>query len=187
MDHRVWDIWDLSDCLRHTKPMDIDPIWTTSRTARQIFALGQVEKVAFLSVNSPFFFSEKAFPQDITRLLSLAASSTSLLTLPQTDGPDDRLPQGDERSEQFVLEANEYFVRLDVSVFSIRFLHKSSVPKGYSSCTTIIISPHPSFAYRTISHRCARSQFHPSISGRRPFIRNKWHSTHQSRPSRGEG
>lgn len=24
---------------------DIDPIWTTSRTARQIYALGEVEKV----------------------------------------------------------------------------------------------------------------------------------------------
>ncbi|KAF8641161.1 hypothetical protein AX17_000796 [Amanita inopinata Kibby_2008] len=69
---------------------DIDPIWTTSRTARQIYALGEVEK-------------------DITRLLSLAASSVSLLTLPQTDGPDDNLPQGEERSEQFVLEVSEYF------------------------------------------------------------------------------
>ncbi|KAL9716368.1 hypothetical protein Ac2012v2_000815 [Leucoagaricus gongylophorus] len=81
--------------------MDIDPIWTTSRTARQIFALGQVEK-------------------DITRLLSLAASSTSLLTLPQTDDPDDKLPQGEERSEQFVLEANEYFVRLDAIQAALR-------------------------------------------------------------------
>jgi len=38
----------------------------------------------------------------------------SLLTLPQTDGPDDDLPQGEERSEQFVLEVSEYFERLDV-------------------------------------------------------------------------
>jgi len=97
--------------------MDIDPIWTTSRTARQIFALGQVEKVASRVWNLLFFFLKKASSQDITRLLSLAASSTSLLTLPQTDDPDEKLPQGDERSEQFVLEANEYFVRLDVSLF----------------------------------------------------------------------
>ena len=54
-------------------------------------------------------------PQDIGRLLALAASSISLLTLPQTDGPDDGLPQGGERSEQFVLEVSEYFERLDVS------------------------------------------------------------------------
>jgi hypothetical protein len=28
-----------------TDALDIDPIWTTSRTARQIYALGEVEKV----------------------------------------------------------------------------------------------------------------------------------------------
>lgn len=38
----------------------------------------------------------------------------SLLTLPQTDGPDDDLPEGGERSEQFVEKANEYFQTLDV-------------------------------------------------------------------------
>ena len=78
----------------------IDPIWTSSRTSRQIYALGQVDK-------------------DIARLLSLAASSISLLTLPQTDTKDDseRLPQGEERSEKFVLEVSEYFERLDVCSF----------------------------------------------------------------------
>lgn len=70
--------------------------------------------------------------QDISRLLSLAGSSISLLTLPQTDGPDDGLPQGDERSEQFVLEVSEYFERLDVSLFfeSHRCLHTDAI---YSS------------------------------------------------------
>jgi hypothetical protein len=48
----------------------------------------------------------------------LAASSISLLTLPQTDGPEDNLPQGEERSEQFVLEVSEYFERLDVRPLS---------------------------------------------------------------------
>ncbi|KAJ7654179.1 hypothetical protein B0H17DRAFT_1146905 [Mycena rosella] len=85
-----------------TDALEIDPIWTTSRTARQIFALGQVEKV------------------DITRLLALAASSISLLTLPQTDAPEENLPQGDERSEQFVLEVSEYFERLDAIQIAIR-------------------------------------------------------------------
>jgi len=80
---------------------EIDPIWTSSRTARQIYALGEVEK-------------------DISRLLSLAASSISLLTLPQTDGPDDNLPQGDERSERIVLELGEYFERLDSIQETIR-------------------------------------------------------------------
>ncbi|KDR85639.1 hypothetical protein GALMADRAFT_234631 [Galerina marginata CBS 339.88] len=81
--------------------LEIDPIWTTSRTARQIYALGEVDK-------------------DITRLLALAASSISLLTLPQTDAPDDNLPQGEERSEQFVLEVSEYFERLDSIQVAIR-------------------------------------------------------------------
>uniref|UniRef100_A0A8H8CQA4 Mediator of RNA polymerase II transcription subunit 11 n=1 Tax=Psilocybe cubensis TaxID=181762 RepID=A0A8H8CQA4_PSICU len=82
-------------------PTEIDPIWTTSRTARQIYALGEVDK-------------------DITRLLALAASSISLLTLPQTDAPGDNLPQGEERSEQFVLEVSEYFERLDSIQVAIR-------------------------------------------------------------------
>jgi len=79
----------------------IDPIWTSSRTARQIHALGEVDK-------------------DITRLLALAASSISLLTLPQTDSPNDNLPQGEERSEQFVLEVSEYFERLDSIQVALR-------------------------------------------------------------------
>jgi len=58
--------------------------------------------------------------QDIARLLSLAASSISLLTLPQTDGPNDNLPQGAERSETFVLEVSEYFERLDAIQETIR-------------------------------------------------------------------
>ncbi|PPR01910.1 hypothetical protein CVT24_001249 [Panaeolus cyanescens] len=81
--------------------VEIDPIWTTSRTARQIYALGEVDK-------------------DITRLLTLAASSISLLTLPQTDSPTDNLPQGEERSEQFVLEVSEYFERLDAIQVALR-------------------------------------------------------------------
>lgn len=32
------------------------------------------------------------------------------------DDPDDTLPQGEERSEQFVLEVSEYFERLDVQI-----------------------------------------------------------------------
>jgi hypothetical protein len=56
------------------------------------------------------------FTKDITRLLSLAASSISHLTLPQTDEPNENLPQGEERSEAFVIEVNEYFERLDVRI-----------------------------------------------------------------------
>ncbi|KAI0348159.1 hypothetical protein BDW22DRAFT_1424371 [Trametopsis cervina] len=79
----------------------IDPIWTSSRTARQIFVLGEVEK-------------------DISALLSVAASSIAHLTLPQTDGPEDSLPQGGERSEQFVIEAGKYFEYVNEIQMSIR-------------------------------------------------------------------
>ncbi|EPT03490.1 hypothetical protein FOMPIDRAFT_1116173 [Fomitopsis schrenkii] len=86
-----------ADKQKGTNEVEVDPIWVSSRTARQIYALGEVEK-----------------------LLSLAASSMSLLTLPQTDGPEDGLPQGGERSEQFVLEVSEYFERLDSIHIAIR-------------------------------------------------------------------
>ncbi|EAU92259.1 hypothetical protein CC1G_00478 [Coprinopsis cinerea okayama7 len=59
----------------------IDPTWTASRTARQLFDLHLVEK---------------------------------------TDGPDDKLPQGEERSEQFVIEVSEYFERLNTIQLQIR-------------------------------------------------------------------
>ncbi|KAG2138673.1 uncharacterized protein EDB93DRAFT_1090439 [Suillus bovinus] len=67
--------------IQENDPSEIDPIWTSSRTARQIYALGEVEK---------------------------------------TDEPEDNLPQGEERSEQFVLEVSEYFERLDSIQGAIR-------------------------------------------------------------------
>ncbi|KIJ55454.1 hypothetical protein M422DRAFT_57872 [Sphaerobolus stellatus SS14] len=81
--------------------VEADPIWNSSYTARQIRALGDVEK-------------------DISRMLMLASNSLSLLTLPQTDEPDDGLPQTDERSEQFVAEVTQYFETLDNVQFSLR-------------------------------------------------------------------
>ncbi|KAI6136256.1 hypothetical protein F5141DRAFT_1208625 [Pisolithus sp. B1] len=86
---------------QRTPEAEIDTIWSSSRTARQIHALGGVEK-------------------GITQLLSLAASSVSLLALPQTDEPGDELPQGEERSEEFVVKVSEYFERLDAIQVAIR-------------------------------------------------------------------
>jgi len=43
-----------------------------------------------------------------------------LLSLPQTDTPDSTLPQGEERSEQFVLEVSQYFELLDQIHINIR-------------------------------------------------------------------
>jgi len=59
--------------------------------------------------------------QDISSLLSLASNSISLLTLPQTDGPGDNLPQNDERSELFVSEVTKYFDALDVRIRARHF------------------------------------------------------------------
>ncbi|KAI9453284.1 hypothetical protein F5148DRAFT_1277468 [Russula earlei] len=82
---------------------DDDPIWSSSRTARQIHDLGRVEKVS-----------------DIGRLLSLASSSLALLSLPQTDASDAGLPEGDERSEQFVEKVGGYFETLDGIQMALR-------------------------------------------------------------------
>ncbi|KAH9074812.1 hypothetical protein EDB83DRAFT_1872484 [Lactarius deliciosus] len=83
-----------------------DVIWNSSRTARQIHDLGRVEN-------------------DIGRLLSLASSSLALLALPQTDAPDAGLPQGDERSEQFVVEVGKYFETLDSIQMALAALRSS--------------------------------------------------------------
>ncbi|KDQ12763.1 hypothetical protein BOTBODRAFT_56562 [Botryobasidium botryosum FD-172 SS1] len=76
---------------------------SSNSSAKQIKALGEVEK-------------------DIARLLQLAASSLSLMTLPRPDSEDEngRLPQGEERSEMFVQEATEYFNKLDAIQLGIR-------------------------------------------------------------------
>ncbi|KAH9983222.1 hypothetical protein BJV77DRAFT_954616, partial [Russula vinacea] len=77
------------------------PNLVSSRTASQIHDLGRVEK-------------------DIGHLLSLASTSLALLSLPQTDAQDDGLPEGDERSEQFVAKVGEYFETLDGIQMALR-------------------------------------------------------------------
>ena len=79
--------------------------------------------------------------QEINQLLQLASSCVALLTIPELDPPEDgagqklgaspsseastprepeptssrpRLPVGEERAEQFVLEATQYYETLDV-------------------------------------------------------------------------
>ncbi|KAG1757070.1 hypothetical protein EDB19DRAFT_2033276 [Suillus lakei] len=137
--------------IQENDPSEIDPIWTSSRTARQIYALGEVEKVSRIIHatwgGAPLTIRRK----DITRLLSLAASSVSLLTLPQTDEPDDTLPQGEERSEQFVLEVSEYFERLDLFA---------------------LIGSHPPVTNRTIRNNSSPTRVCPPFTrGRSPKSR----------------
>jgi hypothetical protein len=93
---------------------DADPIWSSSRTARQIHDLGRVEKVSSLALAPLQLHNHARHTQDIGHLLSLASTSLALLSLPQTDAPDENLPDGDERSEQFVAKVGEYFETLDV-------------------------------------------------------------------------
>ena len=63
-----------------------------------------------------------AWRQDIARLLHIAATSLSLLTVPQADPVDnpngEQLPDGEERAEMFVLEATKYYETLNVSILS---------------------------------------------------------------------
>lgn len=74
------------------------------------------------SYRTSFRTSFLLLQQDISKLLSLAAASMALLTLPQTDGPEHELPSGGERSEQFVLEVSKYFERLDVSTLCLLYV-----------------------------------------------------------------
>ena len=69
--------------------------------------------------------------QDIGHLLSLASTSLALLSLPQTDAPDEGLPEGDERSEQFVAKVGEYFETLDVRD-ALSFSHPTVSPILFS-------------------------------------------------------
>ncbi|PAV22101.1 mediator complex [Pyrrhoderma noxium] len=111
---------------------NVDPIWTSSRTARQIYALTMVEK-------------------DISKLLALAASSVSLLTLPQTDPPESTLPQGEERSEQFVVEVTEYFNKLDSISQNMRWV-LAQIAKARIA-PSAIEAPPPSFIPQPMGRR----------------------------------
>ena len=104
---------------------DADPIWSSSRTARQIHDLGRVEKVGSLALAS---LQPHNNAQDIGHLLSLASTSLALLSLPQTDAPDENLPEGDDRSEQFVAKVGEYFETLDVRLPVVPFPLPSLAP-----------------------------------------------------------
>ncbi|CDO73166.1 hypothetical protein BN946_scf185007.g221 [Trametes cinnabarina] len=134
---------------------NVDPIWMSSRTARQIYALGEVEKVKRTELLHERTFSQ-AGPQDISRLLSLAAQSMALLSLPQTDGPEDDLPQGAERSEKFVDVANEYFERLDNTL-----PHLTVHPHRHS----LLARTHPPVAHRALRDQCASAQLRPPPLG----------------------
>lgn len=109
--------------------------------------------------------------QDISKLLSLASSAISLLALPQTDPPESALPQGEERSEQFVLEANEYFERLDVRPSFLRIftmnllLIRSPIANTYQHA--LDSRAHPPIPHRALHHRRPSSEFHPQARRRR--------------------
>jgi len=104
-------------------------VWKSSRAGNAIQDLNQVDKVcAFLIYWLGVCLFRIAQPsQDIAKLLSIASTSISLLSLPELDGPEDDLPQGDERSEQFVDQAGQYFallediqIRIKASIATVR-------------------------------------------------------------------
>jgi len=131
------------------------------------------------------------YPQDITRLLSLAGSSISLLTLPQTDAPADNLPQGEERSEQFVLEVSEYFERLDVS--STLVLNRSFISCQYRSIIypvhperhPILTCAHSACSNSALCHQRACTRLRSSFTWRGAPQRGRQARGDQSRIPRG--
>ncbi|KAG8967830.1 hypothetical protein FRC03_009232 [Tulasnella sp. 419] len=106
---------------------DLDPIWNSSSTARQIHALGNVE-------------------EEIATLLQLAASAMRLLAVPNPGAQEENIQAtestsqdpandpylgvtltakeeastGEERSELFVEKANQYFDTLDSIQHNLR-------------------------------------------------------------------
>ena len=76
--------------------------------------------------------------QDIGHLLSLASTSLALLSLPQTDAPDENLPEGDDRSEQFVAKVGEYFDTLDVRLLHRFFLFTLHIPSHAHTTINVI-------------------------------------------------
>lgn len=109
---------------------NINPVFLSTSTAREIYDLGDVER-------------------EINHLLQLASSCIALLTIPELDPPEEgtdkkrgetpsseastprepppastaarqRLPIGEERAEQFVLEATQYYETLDRIHLSLR-------------------------------------------------------------------
>lgn len=133
---------------------NINPVFLSTATAREIYDLGEVEKVrACLRANN--CMAVEAVVQDINKLLQLASSCVSLLTIPELDPPEEgkepanrgspssvastpreptatssrpRLPVGEERAEQFVLEATQYYETLDVSACTAHMYYVHSPP-----------------------------------------------------------
>lgn len=108
--------------------LNINPAFLSTATGREIYDLGEVEK-------------------DINKLLQLSASCVSLLTIPELDPRDEsqevkngaspsseastpreqaaatarpQLPVGEERAEQFVQEATQYYETLDAIQMNLR-------------------------------------------------------------------
>ncbi|KAG8721172.1 hypothetical protein FRC08_015285 [Ceratobasidium sp. 394] len=108
-------------------------IWSSSSSAKQIHALGEVEK-------------------DIARLLHIAATSLSLLTVPQADPPDntngEQLPDGEERAEMFVQEATKYYETLNAiqkglrkAIVNLREARISSASIAPSNVQATLLAP----------------------------------------------
>ncbi|KAF8605481.1 hypothetical protein BDV93DRAFT_521785 [Ceratobasidium sp. AG-I] len=108
-------------------------IWSSSSSAKQIHALGEVEK-------------------DIARLLHIAATSLSLLTVPQADPVDnpngEQLPDGEERAEMFVQEATKYYETLNAvqkglrkAIVNLREARISSAAIAPSNAQAALLAP----------------------------------------------
>src|SRR6266850_1923144 len=120
--------------------------------------------------------------QDVGRLLSLASTSLALLALPQTDEPDAGLPEGDERSEQFVAKVGEYFETLDVRCVPLTHTTHPSIPTPFIGNTNgppLLARAHPRRAYLPrCPHRATSRVRSPTSRRRAPLpagtVRSWW-------------
>ncbi|QRW16448.1 hypothetical protein RhiXN_04449 [Rhizoctonia solani] len=98
-------------------------IWSSSSSAKQIYALGEVEK-------------------DIARLLHIAATALSLLTVPQAD------PVDNSNGEQLPDEATKYYETLESvqkglrkAIVNLREARISSAAIAPSSVQATLLAP----------------------------------------------
>jgi hypothetical protein len=126
---------------------DADTIWSSSRTARQIHDPGRIEKVDSLAL----------VPLQYNHITTHATTHTGHRPSPF---PRKHLPEGDERSEQFVTKVGEYFETLDVHLprifFSFHITQPMSLTRihhlpGNTNGPPLLTSTHPSCAHLTCS------------------------------------
>lgn len=178
-------------------PSEIDPIWTTSRTARQIYALSQVEKVRVVFVRKVMrssrrndrisLASSRSPPHPFPSLRFHKPTVQKIISLRARRDPSSSSSKSVNISNALMCVCDMWYQ------FSPLPLSSGSLPKlftvrhlGCTSCSTIITCAYPPFAHCTVSNQCPITQFYPPFSRRRSSSWNGWYFTRQSRSTRRE-